>query len=291
MPLALAAVLLLLASLALLYHVGVRALIAPRFERTAVTPADSGLPFDDVYFPTTDGLRLHAWFVPAPSPRGTVIFCHGHSGTPAPDLQYVPGFRERGYNVLLIDFRAHGQSEGRFTSLQYFERRDLAAAIHYLEGRGIGRVGLLGFSMGAAASMSGAGDLRQVAAVVADCGYAELWRVVVEGACERGVPRLLAWGLSPLVVLLASLRLGVPLWTADPLRHVGRISPRPLLIIAGGRDQYIPPSEARRLYAAAGEPKELWIVPEGGHRAVDRVDPVMYNARVLGFFDRWLSRA
>ncbi len=115
-------------------------------------------------FVTRDGPRLHGWFVPAP--RGTVILCHGDSGTPAPDLQYVPGFRERGYNVLLLDSRAHGQSEGRFTSLQYLERRDLAAAVRYLEGRGIGRVGLLGFSMGAAASMSGAGDLPQVVAIV-----------------------------------------------------------------------------------------------------------------------------
>jgi len=70
---------------------------------------------------------------------------------------------------------------------------------------------------------------------------------------------------------------------------VGRLSPRPLLIIQGGRDVYILPSEAQRLYAAAGEPKELWLVPEAGHRAVDQVDPEGYYARVLGFFDRWVG--
>ncbi len=275
--------------LAAVYRFGVRRLIAPRFARTNETPAGHGLAYEDVHFTTADGLRLHGWFVPAEQPRGTVVFCHGHAGTPAPDLVYVPAFRARGYNVLLFDFRAHGQSEGRTTSLGYFERRDLEAAIGYLESRGIHRVGLLGFSMGAAVAMSTAPDSPAVAAVVADCGFAELWHVAARGALDFGVPHALAGAIGWLIVLMASLRLGAPLWTADPIRHVAKIAPRPLLIIQGGRDVFVPTHAARRLFDAAGEPKELWIVFEAQHRAVDRVVPGAYYERVLGFFDRWLG--
>ncbi|HOG48119.1 MAG TPA: alpha/beta hydrolase [Anaerolineae bacterium] len=281
----------LLAFLAAAYRLGVRRLIAPRFARSRETPADHGLPYEDVHFATCDGLRLHGWFVPAEAPRGTIIFCHGHGGTPAHDLSYVPALRARGYNVLLFDFRAHGQSEGRFTSLGYFERRDLLAAIGYLEGRGIRRVGLLGFSMGAAVAMATAPDAPAVAAVVADCGFAELWHAAARGALEWGVPYPLAGAIGWLIVLLASLRLRAPLWTADPIRRVAKIAPRPLLIIQGGRDVFVPTHAARRLFDAAGEPKELWIVFEAKHRAVDRVLPGAYDERVLGFFDRWMRDA
>ncbi|MDI7275356.1 MAG: alpha/beta fold hydrolase [Anaerolineae bacterium] len=285
----LAVLALILGPLAALYLYGVRRLIFPAFERSTVTPADHGLPFEDVWFGTSDGLRLHGWLVPAGRPRGTVIFLHGHGGTPAPDLVYVPAFRERGFTVLLLEFRAHGQSEGRFTSVGYFERRDLAAAVRFLEARGVRRVGLLGFSMGAVVAMAGAGDLPAVAAVVADCGFAELSSAAAFGARARGIPPFLTGIVGRLIVLVASLRLGAPLWAADPIRNVGRISPRPLLIIQAGRDEYVPVSDARRLFAAAGEPKELWIEPEAQHRGVDQVVGERYLERVLGFFERWLG--
>jgi len=287
--LVLALLILILALVVATWQLGVRRLISPPFARSSATPADYGLPYEDIRFAASDGLRLHGWFVPAPSPRGTIIFCHGHGGTPAPDLQYVPTFRAHGYSVFLFDFRAHGQSEGRFTTLGYFERRDLLGAIAYLEKRGIARVGLLGFSMGAAVAMSTAPESPAVAAVVADCGFAELWHAAARGALEAGVPHWLAGGIGWLIVLLASLRLRAPLWLADPIRHVGRISPRALLIIQGGHDVFVPTEAARRLFAAAGEPKELWLVFEARHRAIDRVDPDAYYARVLGFFDRYLT--
>lgn len=277
---------LLLVFLGLVYRYGTRRLIFPAFQRAEKTPADYGLPYEDVYFPTSDGLRLHAWFVPAPSAKGTIIFLHGHSGTPANDLFQVPPFHARGYNVFLIEFRAHGQSEGHWTSMGYLERRDLEAAIAYLEKRGIHRVGLLGFSMGGAVAMSASGGLPQVAAVVANCGFAELWRAAANGARDWGLPRWLAGPVGRVMVALASLRLGLPLWAADPIRHVAAISPRPLLIIVGGCDVYVPPAEGERLYAAAREPKELWIVPEAEHCGVAQVRPEQYYARVLGFFDR-----
>jgi len=253
------------------------------------SPVEYALDFEEVAFMTGDGLTLRGWWIPAESSRGTVIFCHGHQGSMDPDVQYAPWFHAAGFNVLMFNFRGHGHSEGRYLSLGYFERRDLLAAIDYLQRRGIQSVGVLGFSLGAVVAMITAPLTPAIRAVVADCGFAEKWRAAAGGIGEN-YPWLgpLTGGLGRWIVLVASARLRVPLWEADPLRWVGRISPRPLLLIGGGHDPYAPPGDMERLYAAAGEPKELWIAPLAGHRNVDTFYPEEYRRRVIGFFERWL---
>jgi len=217
-----------------------------------------------------------------------VIFCHGYAGSKAPDLQYVPWFRERGYSVLLFDFRAHGESSGDKSSLVYYERRDLLAAIAFLQQRGINQVGLMGFSMGAAVAIATAAVSEAVRAVIADSGFAELRTIVSNGMRKRGIPPLIALGLTTLVVWAAGHRLSCRLTDSDPLRWVGRLAPRPFLIIHGEQDCDVPVTEAHRLYEAAGEPKELWVVAGAGHRRVDQICADEYMSRVLAFFDKWL---
>jgi fermentation-respiration switch protein FrsA (DUF1100 family) len=170
----------------------------------------------------------------------------------------------------------------------YFERRDLLGAIDYLARRGIDRVGVIGFSMGAVVAISTAPHSEAIRAVVADSGFARLRPAIARGAQERGIPAWLAEPLSYLVLWVAILRLRANLAEAEPLRWVAKIAPRPLLIIHGGRDWYIPVAEIERLYAAAGEPKELCLVPEAEHRQIDQHCPDEYKAKVLDFFDHWL---
>jgi fermentation-respiration switch protein FrsA (DUF1100 family) len=268
---------------------GVNRLICPERNLAGGTPSDYGLPYETVSFPSYDGTILRGWFVPAVHPRATVIFCHGRAGSKAPDLIYVPQFRQHGFNVLLFDFRAHGESDGHQSSLVYYERQDLLSAIAYLRGRGIHDVGLMGFSMGAAVAVATAPLSEAVRAVIADSAFAELRTILVTYLQQHGIPRPLASGLAALIIWAAGLRLGCHLADADPLRWVGRIAPRPLLLIHGGQDEGIPVSDAHRLYEAASEPKELWVVPEAEHRCADKVCPHEYMTRVLSYFDRWLA--
>lgn len=284
----LATVLLLLAITAIVTY-GVNRLIVPGRSLAGGTPSDHGLPYESVSFSSLDGTMLRGWFVPAVRQGGTVIFCHGRSGSKAPDLIYVPQLRQHGFSVLLFDFRAHGESDGICSSVVYHERQDLLAAIAYLKGRGIHEVGLMGFSMGAAVALVTAPLSEAVRAVIADSGFAELRTILMAHLQQRRIPRPLASGMASLVIWAAGRRLGCHLPDADPLRWVGRIAPRPLLLIHGGQDQDIPVSDARRLYDAAGEPKELWVVPQAEHRCVDKVSPQEYMRRVLSFFDRWLA--
>lgn len=268
---------------------GVHRLIHPQRTCVGGTPSDYGLSYESVSFPSLDGITLRGWFVQAPTPRGTIIFCHGYAGSKAPDLQYVPHFRARGYNVLLFDFRAHGESDGNRSSLVYYERQDLLGAIAYLQQRNIHQVGLMGFSMGAAVAIATAPLSEAVRAVVADSGFAELQTILVTHMQHKRIPRSISFVISNFIVWVAGLCLGCSLPESNPLRWVSRLAPRPLFLIHGERDRSIPVSDARRLYEAAGQPKELWIAPNADHRAVDQLYPEEYMARVLAFFDQWLA--
>lgn len=271
---------------------GADELIRRRTPDVRTDPVDYGLAYENVEFAARDGIRLRGWFIPAAAAeaaRGTVIFCHGHAGSMDPDVKYAPWFHQAGYNVLMFDFRGHGRSDGQRVSMGALERLDLLGAVDYLRGRGIERVGVLGFSMGGVVAMGAAAHSEAIVAVVSDGGFARLERAVAAGARQRGLPAFLAPLFGRVVVWLAGLRLGVRLSEADPIRWVDKIAPRALFIIHGGRDPYVSVEEARELYRRADEPKELWIVPEARHRQVDVCRPQEYRRRVLGFFDRWLA--
>jgi dipeptidyl aminopeptidase/acylaminoacyl peptidase len=265
---------------------GARKLLFPPRRLATLAPADFGLAHEPVSFPSRDGLTLRGWFIPAPNPKGTIVLSHGYSGDCTPDLIYAPMLRAAGYNTLFFDYRGHGASDGDFVSLVYFERADLLAALDFLRSRGVARVGLLGFSMGGAVALATAPRSSMVAAVASDSAFAELRAVLQNAAIARGSPRGLASLLAWLIVGMASARLRANLLSADPIRWVGKIAPRPLLIMHAEKDASVPVSEARRLFAAAREPKELWIVPNAAHRKIEEVARDEYRQRIVEFFDR-----
>jgi alpha-beta hydrolase superfamily lysophospholipase len=267
------------------------------------SPADYGLPFAEVLFPSRDGFTLHGWFIPAPGvtafsiedkdwaagSRGTVMVGHGRFGSKDSDLKYVPWLREAGYNCFMLDFRGHGRSEGDYTSFGYHERKDLLGAVGFLSGKGILKVGVLGFSLGAVVGIGAAAECEDIVAVVADGAFVELRRTLARGARERGFPQWLVRPLGPFILWLAGRRVGGDLEESEPLRWVDKIAPRALFLIHGEEDPYVSVEDVRHLFETAGEPKELWVAHAAGHRRVDQIYPDEYRERVVGFFDRFLA--
>jgi len=277
------------------FALGVTALLAARrltgrqSPDPIASPGDHDLPFENISFLSADGVTLRGWFIPAPAGtcKGTIIFCHGHTGSMDPDLKYVPAFRQHGYNVLMFDFRGHGRSGGHLISLGYYERQDVLAAIRFLRQRGIEEVGLLGFSMGGSIAMISAPLSPAVRAVVSDSGFATIDTTVSGWLRQKGIPDPISTLVAKVTIGLASLRLGCSLKEAYPIHWVDKISPRGLLIIQGERDIFVSVRDARALYERAGEPKALWIQPGAGHREIDEVAWEAYLCRILEFFDQF----
>ena len=76
------------------------------------TPGDVGLRWEDVTLTTADGVRLHAWYVPAENARGTLLFCHGNGGNLSWRVDSLRIFHDLGLSSFIFDYRGYGQSEG-----------------------------------------------------------------------------------------------------------------------------------------------------------------------------------
>ncbi len=219
----------------------------------AVTPAAIGLPFENVDLETEDGARVHGWFVPAADRRGagrspiTLLFFHGNAENAGDCLDLGQMARRAGYNILLLDYRGYGQSEGRPSEKGIY--LDGEAALRYLrERRDIDpdRIVLWGRSIGAAVAVHLAAG-GPVAGLVLESSFTSARDLLRAGG---------SWILYALS-FAASYRF-------DLAGMIGRVS-APVLFIHGTDDDIAPIELGRRLYDLAPGRKEFLAIARGGH--------------------------
>ena len=266
--------------------------VRPRRVPPQHTPDDVGITdWEEVRFPTPDGLQLAAWFVP-PDPQSdgaTLILLHGARNNREEMLLQAAMLHEHGYGALLLDFRAHGESEGTLSTLGYAEVEDLRGAVAYLQTRpevNPERIGVVGNSMGGAVAIRGAARIPEIRVVVAQSAYTSVEDNVATAV--RAFMRLPPGLFAPLVVWFGERETGLDIRQVRPIDDVARLAPRAILIVQGARDHAVPPENGIRLYEAAGQPKELYLVAGAGHGGFMRVAPQEYKSRVIGFLDRYL---
>jgi uncharacterized protein len=251
------------------------------------TPQEYGLEYESIEFSCSDSLTLRGVWIPAAGSNKAVIILHGHGTSHDFDVYRAPDLHEAGFNLLLYDFRAHGRSDGKRMTFGYEEQRDVLGAIEFLHQRGMEHIGLLGFSYGGMISMILGAKYPGVEAIISDGGPARIRTAIAARGVELGFPFWLTRPLAWLIIGITSIRLGVNLFQYEPIRWVGKISPRPIFFIHGDHDQYVPDFDA--LYAAAREPKELWRLTEAGHTTASQLYPEEHARRVNEFFSRWLG--
>lgn len=238
-----------------------------------------------VRFRSTDGVELAGLLLPAAHRDApAVILCHGYHRCMEETFSLGVDLRDRGFTVLLFDFRGCGRSGGRYTTIGDLEVGDLLGAVAWLRARlGSGvPIGVLGISMGGSVAIQAAAATPEIAAVVADSAFAHLL-----GAVQHRLNKLtfVSLQLHRLSMLTAERLCGARVARVRPVDVVGRIAPRPILFIHGTADDVVPYDHFRELYAAAGEPKEAWTLPERPH-AMARFDEAdLYIERVARFFD------
>jgi fermentation-respiration switch protein FrsA (DUF1100 family) len=196
--------------------------------------------------------------------------------------------RSAGHALLLFDQQAHGESPGQQITFGLLESHDARAAVAEARARWPHeRIGYLGVSQGGAAALLGSEPLA-VDALVIEAVYPTLRDAVTDRIAIRLGP--LAPLLAPLLLVQTKLRVGVEADVIAPIRGIPAIR-APLLLLAGARDQHTTLEESKRLFAAAPEPKEIWILPEARHQDFHRLEPVEYEQRVGAFFARTLFSA
>lgn len=246
-------------------------------------PPEIEWPLQDITLTTRDSLRLSAWYVPG-SKSEAIILVHGIHANRLALLPQAIMLHEAGYHLLLLDLRGHGLSEGNFVTYGHREALDVQAAADYLMTRpSVERMGIIGTSMGGAAVVRAAALDPRLEAIVIESSYSSLPDAVEDAFDDLSVfPR---WPFAPLLIALAEQRVGVEINQVDSARELSEMQPRPLLIIHGQNDQLFPPDHAQRLYAAAHEPKTLWIIDTLGHDNPALNQGAIYQQRLLTFFE------
>lgn len=252
------------------------------------SPYEINIPtYEEVSFKTDDGLTLRGWWLAQPESDRLVIAFAGHRSPKSDMLGIGAGLWRAGNNVLLFDWRSRGQSDVAQHSLAFYEVRDAEAAIRYgLERMPEAKLGVIGFSMGAATAILVAARTPDIRAVVADSPFTGVADVVAYGLRRRHLPAQI---VVPVADTISGWRYGYRFGAVRPIDVVEQISPRPLLIYHGEADSLIPVEHAHRLFAAAGEPKQLIITPKADHCGSYFIDRRSYVQNVAAFFDESLG--
>lgn len=223
-------------------------------------------------------------------PRPVLCICHGLPQGPhdPADLGYqllAKRFALNGFLTIIFNFRGVGESEGNLDIRGWC--RDLTAVIDKaacLPGADTARMNLLGFSAGAAVSIIVAASDKRVAAVASCASPAKFTFLREEDAARRFVEHLRSIALIRDASFPSDLTEWMEGWSrVCPAESIGSIAPAAILLMHGDQDEVVPLRNAHMLFARAGEPKQLMVMPGLGHRM--RLDAEAMDA-VLA----WLKR-
>lgn len=229
-----------------------------------VTPTNVGLPFEDLYIFTPDGTRINGWYVPSSGAKVTFLWLHGNAGNLGGRVDSLRDFhRELGVNVLMIDYRQYGRSEGRVTEEGTYQ--DALAAYDYLAKRpdlDPFRIVVYGQSLGSAVAVDLAVKRR-------------LYGLILE-APFTSIRAMAAFHYPwlPFAGLLST--------RYDSLDKIGKVD-APLLILHGDRDEIVPYGQGKTLYEAARSPKQFYTIRGAGHNDVYIVGGVEYFRAIRDF--------
>jgi len=235
----------------------------------STTPADQGLEYRELELASA-GAMVHGWFLPALAKSGAVLICHGNAGSIESRIDTARAFLALGWSVLLFDYRGYGKSTGKPSEEGTYQ--DAEAAYDHLarhEGFSSGRIVLYGESLGAAVAIELA-RRRPVAAVIAESGFTSLPDI------------------------------GAEVYPFFPVRWLSRIRYDngskvaalgvPLFVIHSPQDEIVPVEHARRLFAAAREPKRL-LLTEADHNGGGFQRRAEWRAEVGKFLEEALARS
>lgn len=240
----------------------------PQRELTS-TPADVGLPFEDVYLTASDGTKLHGWYVPGEEGT-TLLWFHGNAGNIGHRVDNILTLhRALDANIMILDYRGYGRSEGRPSERGLY--LDAEAAIEYLiEQRGVdptAELVLFGRSLGVGVAVEMAARYP-TRAVILESGFPS-----VREMAHRAYP-ILPTGL---ILTLVEARY-------DSISKIGDVS-APVMVLHGDRDEIVPFELGQELFEAATEPKTFYRIRGAGHNDTHQVGEEPYYQALRDFVD------
>lgn len=241
----------------------------------------------NVAIPNDGKESIAGWYSEGNPQFGGVLLLHSVRSNRLEMVERAKFLNAAGYSVLLIDMQAHGETNGELITFGYLESSDANLAFQYLKRLIDDRpVGIIGVSLGGAAAILGnrpiPADAMVLEAVYSSIEQAVGNRIAIRlGEFGRMLSPLLLWQIEP--------RLGVSLDKLSPIASISNIN-APTMIVSGTEDLHTLPSEAKKMFDLAPEPKILWMVEGASHQNLHRYSKDKYEKNILQFFNRYLKR-
>ena len=253
--------------------------------RGGIGPPPLDLPVRPVEIPVSAGQSLRGWYSTTEGAVATILLFHPIRSSREAMLGRARLLRSHGYDVLAVDFRGHGESDGDRITLGPSEAEDVVAAVDFVRTSSPDhRIGVIGLSLGGAAALLNGSSLP-VDALVAEAAFADLITASKNRLRMRFGP-VGPW-LSPLLTWQIPALLGF-----DPLQYSPEKNARgigfPVLLIYGTQDRHATVAEGRRLAAEIGDGARTWWIQGAGHQDLYAFAGRRYEERVLAFFARHL---
>ncbi|MBR4905075.1 MAG: alpha/beta hydrolase [Selenomonadaceae bacterium] len=248
-------------------------------------PPAPNFPVEAWTLESFDGLTLHAKkFSPAEETNRWAILIHGYGRDGTFAYDYAEEYLKRGWNVLIPDLRAAGESEGQFITMGAFESRDVFNWSEKIVAENPdAKIIIHGVSMGAATTLlTAAQEPKNLIAVVEDCGFTSAYEMFTS-QLEKifGLPE---YPVMPCANIVCKIKTGVKISDAAPIEVIDKIKV-PVLFIHGDADKLIPVEMMERLYDACATSKDKFIVEGAGHADAKRTNPAAYFDKVFKFLE------
>jgi pimeloyl-ACP methyl ester carboxylesterase len=253
-----------------------------------LSPGDLGLSFEEQSFTIRDlhtagKLRIASWWIPAsPAAHRCVILIHGYADAKIGSIAFAPLLNDLDLNILAIDLRAHGDSDGRFSTGGYLERDDINQVIDQLRSarpNQTEKLILFGISLGASVACGIAAARNDVAGIILESPFPSYERVIANHARLMHLPGGLM--LSSAITLAQKFSGG----KFSDVRVVELLKTIhcPMLLIVGSDDELLEPQDIAALRSAVKEHSQIWLVAGSGHLQAMRLDPMEYRRRIEAF--------
>lgn len=246
----------------------------------------------DVKIPAADGLELAGWFIPSTAGDKALILVHGHNSSRSHEFggkfpEFAAAMHRRGFSVLMIDMRGHGQSADAYCTFGLTERQDVVGAFNWLKQQGYqpSKIGVLGVSLGGAAVIGAAAENPEIGVLVLDNSFAEIYPLIKERwRSASGLPHF----FLPATLRFDRWLTGYDQASSRPFKDLERLSSRPILIIHSALDPKTPVEHAYQLKAVAPG-SEYWETTPPEHSRNYNNNPQMYVDRVADFLNQNLE--
>ncbi|HVI48510.1 MAG TPA: alpha/beta fold hydrolase [Chitinophaga sp.] len=258
-------------------------LFGVRLSKPIITDTPAA-PYETVHLTTSNDLHLEGWWIPVSQPHGTVILFHGYGSNKGHKLPEAAYFRELGYNTFLLDFRAHGNSEGSACSIGYKEAEDVKLAWDYVTRRTPQPVILWGMSMGAAAILKAVPEYHLTPQkIMLETPFATLVDAVKSRMRAVHLP---GTPLSQLLTFWGGLELGFWGFNYKPEIYAKQIH-MPVLYCWGRQDNRVTATETQQVFThLASTQKKLYIFEDAGHQSFCVKDPGKWKQAVKDFVNQ-----